>query len=359
VKKYIIETKLFDGRDIFYFDDAESSLPATRKQDQRESDERPKTAALRHDALSGEWITVASHRQKRAFLPPAHACPLCPTSENNPSEVPDNFDVAVFENKGPAFGPNLGEILHPDKTKPFGFSTSSYGRCEVVVFSPEHRGSLGSMPVERIETVIKAWQSRTAQLQKMEGVMQVFPFENRGEEIGVTLHHPHGQIYSYPFVTPRAEKLIASVDDHGGDFFGELVEFEKASSRNVLETKNFVAFVPFAARWPIEIHLLPKRQVADFTELTEAEVRELADAYKRILTGLDALYNKPVPYISAWHQAPMIENRDRIRLMLQITSPLRDADKLKYLAGSESAMGAFVGDVEPEDTAKRLKKVIK
>lgn len=359
MKKHIIETKLFDGRDIFYFDDAESSLPATRKQDQRESDERPKTAALRHDALSGEWITVASHRQKRAFLPPAHACPLCPTSENNPSEVPDNFDVAVFENKGPAFGPNLGEILHPDKTKPFGFSTSSYGRCEVVVFSPEHRGSLGSMPVERIETVIKAWQSRTAQLQKMEGVMQVFPFENRGEEIGVTLHHPHGQIYSYPFVTPRTEKLIASVDDHGGDFFGELVEFEKASSRNVLETQNFLAFVPFAARWPIEIHLLPKRQVADFAELTDAEVRELADAYKRILTGIDALYNKPVPYISAWHQAPMIENRDRIRLMLQITSPLRDADKLKYLAGSESAMGAFVGDVEPEETAKRLKKVIK
>ena len=359
MNKPSIEAKLFDGRDIFYFDDAESRLPAIRKQDQRESDERPETAALRHDALSGEWITVASHRQKRTFLPPAHACPLCPTSENNPSEVPDNFDVAVFENKGPAFGPDLGEISQPDKTKPFGFSTSSYGRCEVVVFSPEHRGSLGSMPVERIETVIKAWQSRTAYLQKLEGVMQVFPFENRGEEIGVTLHHPHGQIYSYPFVTPRTEKLIASIDDHGGDFFSELVEFEKASSRNVLETKNFLAFVPFAARWPIEIHLLPKRQVADFTELTDAEVSELADAYKRLLTGLDALYNKPVPYISAWHQAPMIENRDRIRLMLQITSPLRDAEKLKYLAGSESAMGAFVGDVEPEETAKRLRKVIK
>jgi len=359
VNKTSIEAKLFDGRDIFYFDDAESRLPATRKQDQRESDQRPETAALRHDALSGEWITVASHRQKRAFLPPAHSCPLCPTSENNPSEVPDNFDVAVFENKGPAFGPDLGGISHPVKTRPFGFSTSSYGRCEVVIFSPEHRGGLGSMPVERIETVIKAWQSRTAHLQKLEGVIQVFPFENRGEEIGVTLHHPHGQIYSYPFVTPRTKKLIASVDNHGGDFFGEPVEFEKASSRNVLETKNFVAFVPFAARWPIEIHLLPKRQVADFTELTAAEVSELADAYKRILTGLDALYDKPVPYISAWHQAPMIENRDRIRLMLQITSPLRDADKLKYLAGSESAMGAFVGDVEPEETAKRLKKVIK
>ena len=121
MNKTSIEAKLFDGRDIFYFDDAESRLPATRKQDQRESDQRPETAALRHDALSGEWITVASHRQKRAFLPPAHSCPLCPTSENNPSEVPDNFDVAVFENKGPAFGPDLGGISHPVKTRPFGF----------------------------------------------------------------------------------------------------------------------------------------------------------------------------------------------------------------------------------------------
>jgi UDPglucose--hexose-1-phosphate uridylyltransferase len=349
VNKPSIEAKLYDGRDIFYFDDAGSKLPADRMGDQRESEQRPETAELRYDALSGEWITVASHRQQRAFLPPAHACPLCQTSENNPSEVPDNFDVAVFENKGPAFGPDFGEISPPNQT----------GRCEVVVFSPDHTGNLGSMPVARIETVIKAWQSRTSHLQQLEGVIQVFPFENRGQDIGVTLHHPHGQIYSYPFVTPRTEKLIASVQNHGGDFFGELVEFEKSSSRNILETKNFVAFVPFAARWPIEIHLLPKRQVADLTELTDAEVSELAGAYKQILLGLDALYDKPIPYISAWHQAPMIENRDRIRLMLQITSPLRDADKLKYLAGSESAMGAFVGDVAPEETAARLKKAIK
>ena len=354
-----IEAKLFDGRDIFYFDDAESKLPVERMQDQRESEQRPETAELRYDALSGEWITVASHRQQRAFLPPAHACPLCPTSKNNPSEVPDHFDVAVFENKGPAFGPDLGEISQPKQAAPFGFSTTSFGRCEVVVFSPDHMGNLGSMPVARIETVIKAWQSRTSHLQKLEGVIQVFPFENRGQDIGVTLHHPHGQIYSYPFVTPRTEKLIASVRNHGGDFFGELVEFEKSSSRNILETENFLAFVPFAARWPIEIHLLPKRQVADFTELTAAEVSELAGAYKQILLGLDTLYDRPIPYISAWHQAPMVENRDQIRLMLQITSPLRDADKLKYLAGSESAMGAFVGDVAPEETAARLKKVIK
>lgn len=352
-----IDAKLFDGRDIFFFDDAGSLLPPTRNADQREKADRPQTAQLRFDPLSSEWITVASHRQSRAFLPPAHVCPLCPTTKENLSELPDLFDVAVFENKGPAFGPAVGEIDQPNGQR-FGFATNSYGRCEVVVFSPEHEGSLGAMPTERIRTVIGAWMDRTAELQQLEGVMQVFPFENRGEEIGVTLHHPHGQIYSYPFVTPVTKKLVKSVSDYSGDFFADLHAFELSSERVVIDSESFTAFVPYAARWPMELHLLPKRAISDLSQLNDAEAAELASVYKRILSGLDRLYSGPTPYISAWHQAPMIENRERIRLMLQITSPRRAEDKLKYLAGSESAMGAFVGDLAPEDTANRLREVI-
>jgi UDPglucose--hexose-1-phosphate uridylyltransferase len=352
-----IDGKLFDGRDIFYFDDASSSLPAQRKQDTREVAERPATAELRYDPLTSEWITVASHRQQRAFLPPAHVCPLCPTTKDNLSELPDQFDVAVFENKGPAFGPAVGEIDQPNGQR-FGFATTSYGRCEVVVFSPEHEGSLGAMPNERIRTVIGAWMNRTAELQQVEGVVQVFPFENRGEEIGVTLHHPHGQIYAYPFVTPRTQKLVDSAFGYQGDFFGDLLAFEAGSKREVLNSDSFVAYVPFAARWPMELHLMPKRAMADLSELTDAEADELAVVYKKLLEGIDAFYPTPTPYISAWHQAPMISGREKLRLMLQITSPRRAADKLKYLAGSESAMGAFVGDIAPEDTALRLREVI-
>jgi UDPglucose--hexose-1-phosphate uridylyltransferase len=352
-----IDGKLFDGRDIFYFDDESSALPNTRKSDSREPAGRPQTAQLRFDALSSEWITVASHRQQRAFLPPAHSCPLCPTTQDNLSELPDQFDVAVFENKGPAFGPEANVIDLPNGER-FGFSTTSYGRCEVVVFSPDHVGSLSEMPVERVETVIRAWMNRTAELQQIKGVVQVFPFENRGEEIGVTLHHPHGQIYAYPFVTPRTQKLIQSVDSFSGDFFAELVKFEKSGNRTILETENFLAFVPFAARWPIEAHLLPKRQINDLSQLTADEAAELAQVYKRLLQAFDSYYETPTPYISAWHQAPMIEGRENIRLMLQITSPRRAADKLKYLAGSESAMGAFVADIAPEETAARLREVI-
>lgn len=353
-----IDDKLFDGRDLFYFDDGQTTLPATRKPDSRESAERPKTAQLRFDPLTSEWITVASHRQQRAFLPPAHSCPLCPTTETNLSELPDNFDVAVFENKGPAFGPEFGQIEHPSAKSRFGFSTSSYGRCEVVVFSPEHDGSLAQMPLKRVRTVIGAWMNRTRELFAMEGVVQVFPFENRGEAIGVTLHHPHGQIYSYPFVPPKTKALLESVASHEGDFFSELVAFEAESERKVLDSEHFIAFVPFAARWPLEIHLLPKRHIQDLGQLTQSEADDLAVQYKRLLLAVDALYDTPTPYIAAWHQAPKVSNREQIRLMLQITSPRRAADKLKYLAGSESAMGAFVGDIEPEQTAARIREVI-
>ena len=353
-----IDGKLFDGRDLFYFDDLQSKLPSVRKPDTRESAERPQTAQLRFDPLTSEWITVASHRQQRAFLPPQHSCPLCPTTETNLSELPDNFDVAVFENKGPAFGPRLGQIEHPNGKPRFGFSTTSFGRCEVVVFSPEHQGSLSQMPLSRVRTVIAAWMDRTRELFAMEGVVQVFPFENRGEEIGVTLHHPHGQIYSYPFVPARTKALLDSVASHSGDFFAELMAFEASSERKVLDSEHFVAYVPYAARWPLEIHLLPKRHIQDLSQLTAQEADDLAVQYKKLLLAVDAIYDTPTPYIAAWHQAPMVENRDQIRLMLQITSPRRAADKLKYLAGSESAMGAFVGDIEPEQTAARIKEVI-
>ncbi len=357
-----ISTKLSDGRDLFYFDDADTNLPAERKPDSRPVQERPEAASMRLDSLTGEWISIAAHRNGRAFLPPASQCPLCPTNDTNPSEVPDNFDVAVFENKSPSFGPTL--LATDDQSYSvvskldLGTSKESVGRCEVVVFSPEHLGSLGAMPVNRVRTVIEAWADRTAHLQSLPGVRQVFPFENRGEAIGVTLHHPHGQIYAYPYVTPRTNRLLDSVGKFGSSLFAETLEFERTSDRVLIAGENFTAYVPFAARWPIEIHLLPNRQVADFTQLDDGEKDELAGIYSRLLGAVDRIYDTPTPYIAAWHQAPLVDAGKNVRLQLQITSPRRAADKLKYLAGSESAMGAFIGDITPESVAGRLREVL-
>ncbi len=355
------EHTLADGRDLIYFDDADTMLAPDRKPDARVATPRPATAVMRQDVLTGEWISIAAARQNRAFLPPAHLDPLAPATPTNPSEVPDDYDVAVFENKSPSFGPELaavGDVAVDFTSVGFGRTHPSIGRCEVVCFSPEHEGSFGSLSPSRARTVIEAWADRTAALSAMPGVAQVFPFENRGEAIGVTLHHPHGQIYAYPYVTPRTSRLIASIDQLGPDLFERVLESERASERVVLSGEHWTAFVPFAARWPLEVHMLPHRQVPDFAATSSEERDELAGLYLRLLRGLDTLYDSPTPYIAAWHQAPVNEHRDDIRLMLQVTSPRRAADKLKFLAGSEAAMGAWIGDVPPESSAAFIREGI-
>jgi UDPglucose--hexose-1-phosphate uridylyltransferase len=354
------EYRLADGRELIYFDDADTTLSPDRKPDARLLDPRPATARMRQDPLTGEWISIAAARQNRVFLPPADQDPLAPATEANPSEIPDLYDVAVFENRSPSFGPDLegdGAPLGLDDLTTVGLERerTSVGRCEVVCFSPEHEGSFGSQSESRARTVIEAWADRTAVLSALPGIQQVFPFENRGEAIGVTLHHPHGQIYAYPYVTPRTTRLVESIDRFGPDLFERILESERASERVVLSGEHWTAYVPFAARWPIEVHMLPHRHIPDFAATNDEERDELAGLYRTLLRGIDAIYETPTPYIAAWHQAPVRLKREEIRLMLQITSPRRAENKLKYLAGSEAAMGAWIGDVTPENTARLVR----
>lgn len=361
-------TRMADGRELIYFDDPGTTLGPTRNVDRRTLDPRPATATMRLDVLTGDWISVAAARQNRAFLPPANLDPLAPQTATNPSEVPSRYDVAVFENKSPSFGPALAIATGaaPAGVNPpsgladlaamgLGKSRTSVGRCEVVCFSPDTHGSFGTQTVTRARTVIEAWADRTAALGALPGVQQVFPFENRGQEIGVTLPHPHGQIYAYPYITPRTSRLLDSISRMGPDLMARILEFEQDGPRVVLQGEYFTAYVPFAARWPVELHLMPHRHVPDFAALTAAERDELAPLYLTLLRAVDALYPTPTPYIAAWHQAPVHVGRDTVRLHLEITSPRRAADKLKYLAGSEAAMGGWIADIVPEAAAERLR----
>jgi UDPglucose--hexose-1-phosphate uridylyltransferase len=364
-------TRLSDGRELIYFDDPDTTLGPDRAIDTRDAAPRPETATMRQDILTGDWVSIAAARQNRAFLPPAELDPLAPQSPTNPSEIPSVYDVAVFENKSPSFGPALAEAIGDapaaadaprglDDLEHLGLgrTRTSVGRTEVVCFSPERTGSFGTQTVTRARTVIEAWADRTAALSALPGIEQVFPFENRGEAIGVTLQHPHGQIYAYPYVTPRTTRLLDSIDRTAPDLFQRILEFEQAGPRVLLRGEHWTAFVPFAARWPLEIHLLPHRHVADFAALSGPEKDELAPLYLRLLRGVDAVYESETPYIAAWHQAPVHVGRDTVRLSLQLTSPRRAVDKLKFLAGSEAAMGAWIGDVPPEDAAARLRTAI-
>lgn len=194
----------------------------------------------------------------------------------------------------------------------------------------------------------------------------MFCFENRGAEIGVTLGHPHGQIYGYPFVTPRTEQMFRSMESHraetGRNLFDDVVARELADGeRVVLEGEHWVAFVPYAAHWPYEVHLHPRRRVPDLRELDEAARTEFPQVYLELLRRFDRIFGPgepPTPYISAWHQAPFrAPGREEFALHLELFTIRRTPGKLKFLAGSESGMNVFINDVPPEAAAQRLREV--
>jgi UDPglucose--hexose-1-phosphate uridylyltransferase len=348
---------LADGRELIHFD--RDSSPARDVEDMRGLEPRGDAPALRHDPLLDEWVSVAAHRLDRTFLPSPDDCPLCPTRPGHLTEVPsDDYDVVVLENRFPSFvgAPTATTVEGPFEHHP------AWGRCEVVCFTPDHDASFADLDRARARLVIEAWADRTTELSATPGVEQVFVFENRGEAIGVTMRHPHGQIYAYPFVTPTTRAQLDSAGRHltatGRNLYDDIVATEVADgSRVVLRSEHWVAFVPFAARWPVEVHLYPRRRVPDLAALTDAERDDLADAYLDLLRRGDAFFGIPLPYIAAWHQAPVSERRDLGALHLELFSVQRSVDRLKYLAASESAMGAFVNDREPEAIAERLREV--
>ncbi len=358
-----------DGRELFYFDDSEPYLSGEATRDS--VDTRPLDAAgggsqLRYDVLTGEWVAIATHRNTRIFLPPADECPLCPTGRGVvPSEIPaGDYDVVVFENRFPSLTTRVeGEPGFVDG-EPLWPSRPGTGRCEVVCFTSAHASTFADLEPSRVRTVVEAWADRTAELSALPEVEQVFCFENRGQEIGVTLHHPHGQIYAYPFVTPRTQALLRQAAAHrdrtGGSLLRDVLDAERrAGTRVVLVGEHWTAYVPAAARWPVEVHLAPHRDVPDLAALDGAERDELAVVYLELLRRADRYFDgvSALPYIAGWHQAPVREGRELGRLHLQLFSVLRSPGKLKYLAGSESGMGAWVNDAQPEAIAARLREV--
>jgi UDPglucose--hexose-1-phosphate uridylyltransferase len=348
---------LADGREILWYD--ADDAPERTALDTRDLDPRGAAPDLRYDALRQDWVSVAADRSSRTFLPAADDCPLCPSRDGRTTEVPgDDYQVVVFENRFPSFAGPVGDEMPPDLFA----HHPAWGRCEVVCFTSDHDAAFSTLGADRARLVIDAWADRTAELSRTPGVEQVFVFENCGKAIGVTLGHPHGQVYGYPFVPPVAREQFAAARGHeqrtGRNLYSDLVEAElRDGSRLVLESDHWVAFVPFGARWPVEVHLHPRRRVADLSELDDAQRDDLAVVYLDLLRRGDALYGMRLPYIAAWQQAGVRALRDLTPLHLELFSVQRAPDKLKYLAGSESAMGAFINDRTPEDVAARLREL--
>ncbi|MEU9045579.1 MULTISPECIES: galactose-1-phosphate uridylyltransferase [unclassified Kitasatospora] len=358
-------TKLADGRELIYYDTDESVVRDAT--DLRPPEATTSLSAIRLDPATGDWVTIAAHRQARTHLPPADECPLCPSRPDRSSEIPaPDYEAAVFENRFPSLSFDAAAHV-PAESDPLHTGGPASGRCEVVCFTADHDASFADLTPERARLVLEAWTDRTAELSALPGVQQVYCFENRGAEIGVTLAHPHGQIYAFPFTTPRTARMAARAAEHraatGRNLFDDLLAAERAhpegahGDRVVLAGEHWTAFVPFAARWPYEVHLYPHRRVPDLTALDEPQRAEFPGLYLELLRRFDRLFGGGrTPYISAWHQAPA-GHRDELALHLELFTIRRTADKLKYLAGVESGMDAFVNDVSPEAAARHLRKV--
>ncbi len=286
--------QLADRRELIYFDERDDAV--RDEIDRRDLPPQPTAGELRYDPLVDEWVAIAGHRQTRTFLPATGDCPLCPSTPDRSTEIPAyDYDVVVFENRFPSFNHRLPAepLVAPTPLSPV---RPAAGRCEVVCFTPDHNASFAALPPDRVRTVVTALADRTAE---------------------------------------REAKL-----------------------RVVGGNEHWTAYVPAAARWPFEVHVVPHRHVLDLTGLTDVEVAAFAPVCLDVLRRCDRPFRAPLPYIAAWHQAPVRHpDRDLAYLHLQLTSVRRAAGKLKYLAGSESAMGAFVNDVRPERAAAMLREV--
>ena len=324
------------------------------------SERREPNSHLRWHPLRGEWIAYASHRQNRTFLPPAEFNPLAVTTDpSHPTELPAGpWEVAVFEN----LFPTLVATAHGAPglsvpTRPGG------GACEVVVFTQDPTTSLGALPLRRLDLVARVWADRYIELGERADVDYVFEFENRGVEVGVTLSHPHGQIYAYPFVPPIPARELQQQADHlavhGRGLLEQIVATELEDGRRVLYRGDHVAaFIPVFARYSYEVWIATRRAVPSIAAFTDAERADFVRALKTVLMKYDGLWSKPFPYIMVFHQAPTDgKPHPEAHFHVEFYPAYRMPGRLKYLAGSEMGAGVFTADTLPEEKAKELQAI--
>lgn len=335
------EIRQRDGRAVLFYG-ASSRAPAGYEA----PDRAPGIYESRWNPLRGEWVLVAASRQNRTFLPQRSDCPLCPSSANWSSEIPaSSFDLAVFENRFPAMPPGGGS-------------------CEVVVYTEAHDSSFGSLSAKLLDELVDVWVDRYGELGSRPEIKYVYIFENRGEAVGVTLHHPHGQIYGYPFIPPVAATELAASRKHLRKakrcLQCDVAESEvEAKERILVDDGGIIAYVPSFARYPFEVHVAPRLHAGALPDLSRNSRSALGSALQRVARGYDRLFGSPMPYMMVIHQRPTDgQPHPEAHLRAEFYPLLRMPGRLKYLAGGECGAGTFVSDGFPEAKAAELRAVI-
>ena len=315
-------------------------------------------AELRYDPLTNDWIMIASHRQNRPQMP-KDWCPFCPGS----GKVPDNFDVLEYDNDFPALSQNPPV---PDDVAAGPYKTAPcHGKCEVILYSKEHTVTLPELPLPHVRKLVDLWCERHNIISADEKIKYVFIFENRGEVVGVTMPHPHGQIYGYPFIPKKLELECASMKKHkketGKCLICDMMETEISEKKRIIfENEDFVVFIPFFSAYPYGLYIVSKAHKQYITEFTEREKDNLAAAIKNAAGTLDSLFDYTFPYMMCMHQAPVNSGDvSDFHFHIEFYPPMRSRDKQKFNASSETGAWAHCNPTCPEEKAEELRAAYK
>ncbi|MBE7053931.1 MAG: galactose-1-phosphate uridylyltransferase [Ruminococcaceae bacterium] len=313
-------------------------------------------AELRFNPLTKDWVMIASHRQNRPQMP-KDWCPFCPGS----GKVPDEFEVLKYDNDFPALSQNppIPDDVETNiyKTKP------SYGKCEVILYSPNHTITLPELSTSHVRKLVDLWTERFCEIKKDENIKYVFIFENRGDVVGVTMPHPHGQIYGYSYIPKKIELELESAKEHlektGNCLFCDMLKDEiEAKQRIIFENDSFIVFLPFFSEYPYGIYVAAKNHKQNLEQFTDKEKDDLASALKAASGTLDNLFDYPFPYMMCMYQNPVNSGdlNDICHFHIAFYPPMRSKDKQKFNASSETGAWAHCNPTAPEEKAVELRE---
>ncbi len=335
-----------DGRDLYLY----GYTPHEFAPLDEEAFNVRKGGELRYHPLRQEWNVYAAHRQNRTYKPSTSDDPLAPSKLNGaPTEIPfEDFEIAVFDNK---FSSLHHSAVTPEVVATYK-SRRATGHCDVIVYGPEAEGNLLTIGQKKRRLLISTWSDRYQTLFD-QGHKFVLPFENRGDEVGVTLHHPHGQIYAFPDI-PNVQKNTLKAFRNGYDLVKEIgtfgAEFEVASAGGM------ISYCPPFARFPYEVWISSRTFSPGPWAFDETQQDGFAHLLGEITRKYDALFERPTAYMLSLHAAPAGHD-DVFQFTAQFYPLLRSKNKVKYLASVEQSTGVFTVDIMPDDAAHKLRNL--
>jgi UDPglucose--hexose-1-phosphate uridylyltransferase len=319
---------------------------------------------FRWNPLLDTWTMVATNRQNRPHLPKDY-CPFCPSQ----NKALPKYEVMMYENDFPVMSLEKTKVQRQkNKDKGIFKSAEAVGKCEVILYSPDHCKKLYQLNDAHVLKIVELWSERFKELRQDKRIKYIFEFENRGEEVGVTMPHPHGQLYAYSFIPSKIREELNNCKKYfqtnGTNLFADLNKAEKKhKQRIVYENKSFLAYIPYFTDYPFGVFIVNKKLKGNITQFTLQEKKDLAETLKKITAGFDKIYDRPFPYIMSLHQTPVNEKKyadaeKYYAFHIEFYPPLRAKDKIKWYAGSEMGAGAAANPLDVDECAAILRNKI-